>query len=109
LPCEKTDGSVTVHLLSVDDYIEAAGGIFKKEAFYEKSIVNHVESFGNMAEIFSSYESRHAPEEKPFERGINSIQMLNDGTRWWIVSIVWDDERPDNPLPAEFATASTMH
>jgi hypothetical protein len=40
-----------------------------------------------MTQVFSSYESRHAPGEKPFERGINSVQLLNDGKRWWVVSI----------------------
>ena len=41
--------------------------------------------------------------DKPFDRGVNSFQLLNDGKRWWIVSIFWDSERPDNPLPAKLA------
>jgi hypothetical protein len=52
--------------------------------------------------VFSSYESRHSPADKPFERGINSIQLLNDGTRWWVISILWDTERAGNRLPAKF-------
>ena len=103
---KKPDGSITVRTLSVDDYIAGAGAYFKKNAFYERPIANRVQSFGNMAEIFSSYESRNAPGERPFERGINSIQMVNDGKRWWAVSIVWDEERPDNPLPAGFTAGS---
>lgn len=54
-------------------------------------------------QVLRSYESRHSPGEKPFQRGINSFQVVNEGTRWWIVSIFWDSERPDNPLPAKFA------
>jgi len=100
------DGSVGVALLNVDEFIQAAGEVFKSEAFYERAAVNRVQTFGNMAQVFSSYESRHAPGQQPFERGINSIQMLNDGKRWWVLSILWDRERPDNPLPAEFAAAS---
>ena len=49
--------------------------------------------------MWSSYESRRAPGEAPFARGINSMQLLKDGDRWWIVTIYWDSERPDNPLP----------
>ena len=98
------DGSVRVRPNSVDDYAKGAGGYFLKNGFFESPIVNRVETYGNVAQVFSSYESRHAAGEAPFARGINSIQMLNDGKRWWIVSILWDSERPDNPLPKEFAT-----
>ncbi len=97
------DGSVRVRPNSPDEYATNAGGYFLKNGFFEKSIVNRVETYGNVAQVFSSYESRHAAGEAPFARGINSIQLLNDGKRWWIVSILWDSERPDNPLPKDFA------
>jgi hypothetical protein len=96
------DGNVAVNIMSVDDFVRLAGEVFKKEPFYENAIVNRSQTFGNVAQVFSSYESRHAPGEKPFERGINSIQMINDGKRWWVLSILWDEERAGNPLPAEF-------
>ena len=57
-----------------------------------------------VAQVFSSYESRHAREDKPFQRGMNSIQPINDGKGWWVLSILWDEERPDNPLPPDFAS-----
>jgi hypothetical protein len=98
------DGSVRVHPSSPDDYAKAAGGYFLKNGFFEKPIVNRIEIYGNVAQIFSSYESRHTANDAPFARGINSIQMLNDGKRWWIVSVLWDSERANNPLPKEFAT-----
>jgi hypothetical protein len=98
------DGSPIVRLLSVDDYVTRAGAAFKKEPFYESAIVNQAQTYGNITQVFSSYESRHAPGDKPFQRGINSIQLFNDGKRWWVLSILWDEERPGNPLPPEFAT-----
>jgi hypothetical protein len=99
------DGNVTVNLMGVEDFVQLAGSAFKSEGFYEKPIVNRVQTFGNVAQVFSSYESRHAPAEKPFTRGINSMQLLNDGKRWWVLSILWDSERADNPLPPQFAKA----
>ncbi|MGA8270578.1 MAG: hypothetical protein WB919_03405 [Candidatus Sulfotelmatobacter sp.] len=96
------DGSIFVISWNVDEFVRDGGEVFSKRPFYENAIVNRPESFGNMTQVFSSYESRNAPGEKPFERGINSIQLLNDGTRWWVVSIAWDSERPGNPLPAKF-------
>ena len=100
------DGSVRIRPMSVEDYAQGAGSYFAQHAFYESPIVNRVETFGNVSQVFSSYESRRAPGEAPFARGINSIQLLYDGSRWWIVSILWDQERDDNPLPKEFATKS---
>jgi len=86
-----------------EEFIRDAREVFAKEAFYEDAIVNQPDTYGKMAQVFSSYESRHSLGEKPFQRGINTIQLLNDGKRWWVVSILWDSERPDNPLPAKFA------
>jgi hypothetical protein len=96
-------GNVFVISWGVDEFIRDATDVFAKQAFYESAIVNQPETYGNMTQVFSSYESRSSPTGKPFQRGINSIQLLNDGKRWWVVSIFWDSERPDNPLPAKFA------
>lgn len=96
------DGAKMVLTWNVDEFVRDAGEVFSKEPFYEKAIVNKPQSFGNVAQVFSSYESRRSPTDKPFERGINSIQVLNDGTRWWVLSILWDTERAANPLPAKF-------
>jgi hypothetical protein len=71
--------------------------------FFEREVSRRADCFGNICQIFSTYESRHAPADAtPFQRGINSIQLLRDGNRWWIASIVWDAERPDNPVPAQY-------
>jgi hypothetical protein len=96
------DGTRSVTSMSVDDFINTAGDYFKKEGFYESAVVNRVFGYGRMVDVLSSYESRHALGEKPFARGTNSMQMISDGKRWWMVSIAWDDERADNPMPKEF-------
>jgi hypothetical protein len=59
-----------------------------------------------MAEVWSTYESRHAKGEKPFARGVNSFQLFFDGTRWWIVTIYWEDETPGHSLPEKYLTES---
>ncbi|HXN52215.1 MAG TPA: hypothetical protein VN943_09780 [Candidatus Acidoferrum sp.] len=95
-----------VHLLDVEGYARGAGGYFKTHGFYESAIANRIQRFGNIAQVFSSYESRNAPNEKPFARGVNSIQLFFDGSRWWVLSILWDEEAPANPLPPDLATPS---
>jgi hypothetical protein len=97
------DGATFVISWNVDEFIRDAGSVFAKEAFYENAIVNLPQSYGNMTQVLSSYESHRSPGDKPFDRGVNSFQVLNDGKRWWVVSIFWDSERPDNPLPANLA------
>jgi hypothetical protein len=82
---------------SKKDKGEAATG------FFEREIARRTDCFGNVCQVFSTYESRHAANDPtPFQRGINSIQLLRDGSRWWIASVVWDAERPDNPIPAPY-------
>jgi hypothetical protein len=71
--------------------------------FFEREISRRTDCFGNICQVFSTYESRHsATDATPFQRGINSIQLLRDGNRWWIASVVWDVERADNPIPAAY-------
>ncbi|MEK6282052.1 MAG: hypothetical protein AABN95_16985 [Acidobacteriota bacterium] len=67
----------------MDDYIERSSPLFEKEGFYEKEISKVTEQFGQIAHVFSTYDSKHATTDaKPFARGINSIQLMNDGKRW---------------------------
>jgi len=40
--------------------------------------------------------SAYRPRHQQFSAGLR-------WQRWWIVSILWDEERPDNPIPKEFA------
>ncbi len=72
-------------------------------SFFEKEVARRLDCFGNVCQAFSTYEARRAPfDQKPFATGINSIQLLNDGQRWWVASITWDTERPGNPIPPEY-------
>ena len=84
-----------------EQYQERATPLLDK-GFFEHGIHNTTESFGNIVHVFSTYESRHTKDEKPFQRGINSIQLLKDGDRYWIVTILWDGETPATPIPAKY-------
>ena len=96
-------GEVASRVLTVDDYVQRAGALFEKQGFFEREVSRKVERFGNIAHIFSTYESRHAKDDpKPFQRGINSIQLMNDGKRWWVVTVFWQGEDEKNPLPAMY-------
>ncbi len=97
------DGSFATRVLDVDGYIAASGPSLERNGFFEKEVSKQVEIFGHITHVFSTYESRRkADDPKPFARGINSIQLMNDGKRWWIVTVFWEAERPDNPIPSQY-------
>jgi len=98
-----TTGVVGARALSPEDYIKRVEPVFAKEGFYEREKARRVELYGNIAQVFSTYESFHnLTDKKPFMRGINSFQLLNDGKRWWVITIFWQGETADNPIPKKY-------
>jgi hypothetical protein len=97
-------GSANVaRVLGVEDYIRLAEPLMAKDGFFERESHRTVERYGDIAQVFSTYESRHAAADaKPFQRGINSFQLMFDGHRWWVVTIYWQGERPDQPIPKQY-------
>ena len=87
-------------ILDVEGYIASRAPYFASNDLYEAEIARQTFRFGNTAHVLSAYAVRRRPDDaKPAWRGVNSIQLLHDGARWRIASIVWDNERPENPLP----------
>jgi hypothetical protein len=104
---KKTGGGYETRVIAPDQYATSADAYFQKNGFAEREISRKSERYGNIMQIFSTYESRHdASDPQPFARGINSFQLFYDGTRWWVVTIFWQEETPDNPLPKEFLPAA---
>jgi hypothetical protein len=100
---KKTGGGYDTRIITPDEYAQKADAYFQKNGFAEREIARTAERYGNIMQIFSTYESRHdAKDAQPFARGINSFQLFYDGTRWWVVTIYWLEETPENPLPKEF-------
>lgn len=100
---KQPDGTVGHRVMTPEDYIRTNGPFLEQRGFFEKEIARTSETYGNIMHAFSTYASYQAPtDDAPFDRGINSIQLLNDGKRWWVVSIFWDSERSGTPLPAKY-------
>ncbi|UGB36864.1 nuclear transport factor 2 family protein [Frateuria soli] len=97
------DGVTSARVLNVDEFIRfASDPDLQKNGFFEDELHRTVQRFGNIAQVFSTYETRHEAAGKPFQRGINSIQLLFDGHRWWIMTIYWQGERPDLRIPKQY-------
>lgn len=97
------NGETKISYMKPDDYIKNSGKWVETNGFFEKEIHRTVNTFGNMAQVFSTYECFYnVTDKKPFMRGINSFQLWNDGKRWWIINLYWTQETKDNPIPESY-------
>lgn len=100
---QRPSGEVAKRIMTVEEYINTSGPILEGNGFFEKELHRSTEVYGHIAHCFSTYESRKTiSDPQPFMRGINSIQLFNDGKRWWILSVFWQSETKELPLPKEY-------
>jgi hypothetical protein len=95
-------GPAVLRTQTVEDYIKQAGSGPPRGGFSEREIARTSQRFGNIMQVFSTYETHRRANDPSPARGINSIQLFDDGTRWWVVTVFWDNERPGNPIPAVY-------
>jgi hypothetical protein len=89
------EGRPRAETFGIESYIANVEPFFATSDFFEIEIAHRIERFGQVAHVWSLYEARPAPGSATLlKRGANSIQMFNDGERWWVVSTIWDNERP---------------
>ena len=102
---EQRDGAFDV--ISTEEFIEwitsatTIGGADDR-GFAESGVHNVIEQYGDVAHAFSTYEKHYWGETEVLGRGINSFQLVNQGGRWWIVGIVWDEDYAAGPIPPRY-------
>ena len=100
------EGVGVVRSITPDEYITRSEPLLVGEGFHEREIARRTERFGHIAHVWTTYESLHSlSDAQPFARGINSVQLFHDGARWWILSVYWQGETPQTPIPAEYLTS----
>ncbi|MEQ8955275.1 MAG: hypothetical protein RL120_14180 [Gammaproteobacteria bacterium] len=96
-------GKFARRVMTPESYVRDIGPDLTRTGFYENEIHRVTEQFGQIAHAFSSYESRRTlQDDAPFARGINSFQLLHDGERWFVVSIYWQAEGENRPIPTKY-------
>lgn len=100
LPVRGKDGKLSLANMDVDAYCRRAFPHMEKTGFFEREVGRRMERFGNLVHVWSAYESWEK-EGGPKARGVNSFQLLFDGTRWWCTGNAWDDESAERPLPGD--------
>lgn len=97
------EGQISKRAMDVEGYVSGADRYFSQNGFFERELARRTEQFGSIVHAFSTYESRHNGDDaEPFSRGINSFQLMNDGQRWWVVTIFWQAESPGLTIPDEY-------
>lgn len=93
-------------VMTPQQYIDGPGNWLVENGFFESEAHRVVERWADIAHVFSTYDSFRTAEDMEagnhFQRGINSFQLMYDGERWWVVTIMWEAEAPDRPIPAEY-------
>lgn len=91
-----------LRVMSLEEWIEDVAPYLAENDFWEAEVMRHMDRYGNMIQAFSTYEARNQKDGPAIARGINSIQLVFHDKRWWIASVMWDNETRQNPIPEEF-------
>ena len=105
IPARQASGGPAAGVFDIDGFVASRGPFLEANDFYEVEIGRREFRFGAIAHVLSSYEARTAPAPagKVLRKGVNSIQLMHDGERWWIMSTLWDNERDGVELPKDLA------
>jgi len=80
-------------VMTPDEFAKGSTPYLQEHGFFERPVSNRIEKYRNMAHVWSAYESRNnSSDEKPFARGVNSFQLVKNGDRWQILTILWQEE-----------------
>ncbi len=92
------DGIATSHSLEAE-YVTVLS--VPREDFYEIELHRIVNTYGNLAQIWSTFEIRTNPKVPSSLRGVNSIELYFSEGRWWIASWMTQMEN-ENKLPPKY-------
>lgn len=97
-------GKNVYQVMTPEEFIENTDRYFVENGFYEYEIHREEHHYGRVVHLFSTYGSKRSESDaEPFNKGINSIQLFDDGDRWWVVTIYWAHESEFNPIPEKYS------
>jgi len=91
--------SPELKIWSANDFVQM---LDKKSetGFYECEITRKMQIYDRFAHVYSVVESRYKRDQiDPDFVGVNSIQLYLAGNKWQILSIYYQVENPDIPIP----------
>ena len=94
-------GAVRARTSDYQEYLDESDDFLVKQGFTEVELGRKIERFGNVATVLSSYEGKVQSTGRVVTRGVNIFSLYYDGKRWWIQTMLWEEESRENPIPAE--------
>jgi hypothetical protein len=102
IPTRKTaEGQLITQALTPEEYVTLFASRIPA-GFYERELHRNSEQYGTVTHAFSTYEAREKIDGPVVARGVNSIQLFNDGKRYYVVTVFWCPEAMGFPLPEKY-------
>ena len=83
-----SEGQPAVAVMTLDEY--HGENRPRQQGFWEWETDRVVSRSGNMVHVWSSYASARTEGGEPYTRGVNSLTLFHDGTRWWVMGWMFD-------------------
>lgn len=96
------EGQLVIRESSVEDYAKNIMPRIEAQDFFETVSNLKIDRYGDIAHVFMVYETRRTADGEPFDKGINSFQLIYDQNRWWVVALMWQAESSGVPIPKEY-------
>lgn len=104
----KNEKEKNILVMDLDTYIKSSTENIvitgmERKGLLQSEIARRMQSFGNMAQIVSTFEAKHTTgDTTPLCRGLYGIQLIRENHRWWIISVLWENERPGLQVPRAY-------
>ncbi len=82
--------------MELEAFLSFALPQWEKTGFFERGTAVTVQKYDGLAQVWSSYEIRLTADGPPLFTGVNALQCVWDGKRWWITHL----EFQSAPAPA---------
>lgn len=93
-----TAGRGQVRTFTLEAFVRNGMKYYESDGFIERPIKTIIHEYNGIANVFQSYYAKEAERE---EEGVNSLQLIFDGERWWITSVLWTSNANGVELPVE--------
>ncbi len=90
-------GNGKVKTFTLEEFVRVGMDAYEKDGFVEKPLKTVINQYNGIANVFQSYYAKELDFE---EEGVNSLQLIFDGKRWWITSVLWTSNGNGVELPA---------
>jgi hypothetical protein len=101
IPTGKKEGKFNYRVLTPDDYVQMFTARVST-GFFERELHRTTDDFGTIVQVFSTYETKEKKDGPVTNRGINSIQLFYDGTRYYVMNVFWCAESLGFTLPEKY-------